>query len=304
MLAHKKQSGSFRLMLKETKYGCQTIFAALFRVIITLGTDQESLEVITRNRTIACAVICSSVLLPLADTFSDILLTVEWLGAGEKSSDFFFGQMSLAILVVSALVTSIAMFGIECDGLAFDVNPGYWYNSESGFFHPVLGLLLSITDVRLPVVAALQIGDIIRHGVDDKYLVGPAEAPDRELGGKAATEMFRMFTPGASIVMALRLFELLGETILELLLQTYKASVEYFRQGVAPSLVLRVSIVVSFLTLAIGIVTTLLNLERFPTKLLATIYCLECLVARFAVLTALFVEFGYGGLYFTCVAYA
>ena len=60
------------------------------------------------------------------------------------------------------------------------------------------------------MVAALQIGDIIRHGVDDKYLVGPAEAPDRELGGKAATEMFRMFTPGASIVMALRLFELFG----------------------------------------------------------------------------------------------
>jgi hypothetical protein len=66
---------------------------------------------------------------------------------------------------------------------------------------------------------------------------------------------------------------------------------------------LRASITISFLTLAFGIVATLLNLEKFPTKLLATIYCLASLIARFAVFTAMFVEFGYEALYFFIPAY-
>ena len=49
--------------------------------------------------------------------------------------------------------------------------------------------------------------------------------------------------------------------------------------------------------------SVLLNKERFPTKLLATVYCLAGLIARLAVLTAVFVEFGFNGLYFAIPAY-
>jgi len=50
-------------------------------------------------------------------------------------------------------------------------------------------------------------------------------------------------------------------------------------------------------------VSVLLNKERFPTKLLATVYCLAGLIARLAVLTAVFVEFGFNGLYLAIPAY-
>ena len=49
--------------------------------------------------------------------------------------------------------------------------------------------------------------------------------------------------------------------------------------------------------------SVLLNKERFPTKLLATVYCLAGLIARLAVLTAVFVEFGFNGLYLAIPAY-
>ena len=70
----------------------------------------------------------------------------------------------------------------------------------------------------------------------------------------------------------------------------YKAAFEYFVFAIVPELLLQVSITISCLTLAFGIVATLLNDEKFITKLLATVYCLVSLIARFAVFTAMFVE--------------
>lgn len=70
-----------------------------------------------------------------------------------------------------------------------------------------------------------------------------------------------------------------------------------------PSLLLQASIIISFLTLAVGITSIMLNLEKFPTKMLATLYCLASLIARFAAFTAVLVEFGYGGLYLIIPAF-
>ena len=83
----------------------------------------------------------------------------------------------------------------------------------------------------------------------------------------------------------------------------YKATYEYFLHNIEPELLLRVSIVISFSTLAFGIVAVLLNQEKLPTKLLATVYCLVSLIARFAVFTAMFVEFGYTALSLIIPAY-
>ena len=83
----------------------------------------------------------------------------------------------------------------------------------------------------------------------------------------------------------------------------YKAAFEYFVFAIVPELLLQVSITISCLTLAFGIVATLLNDEKFLTKLLATVYCLVSLIARFAVFTAMFVEFGYTALSLIIPAY-
>ena len=100
--------------------------------------------------------------------------------------------------------------------------PGYLYNEESGNFAPVLGFFLSMTELRLPVTALIQANDIRKNGVTDKYTKGPSAVSDEEVGKNGGLgENLKMFTPGASIIIALKLFEYLGETTLELLLQTY-----------------------------------------------------------------------------------
>ena len=114
------------------------------------------------------------------------------------------------------------MFYIEWDGESGSNTgntffPDYLYDKKYGLFHPILGLFLSLTELRLPVLAMIQIYDITMNGVDDKYLIGPADIN----GNDCADPDRKMFAAGASMIMALRLFELLGETTLELLLQTY-----------------------------------------------------------------------------------
>ena len=94
---------------------------------------------------------------------------------------------------------------------------------EGGLFHPGLGFFLSMTELRLPAIAILQAYDIRKNGVTDKYIKSPVNISDKEahVNGNWGSKL-KMFSPGASIIMAMRLFELLGETTLELLLQTYE----------------------------------------------------------------------------------
>ena len=187
-------------------------------MIASFGQNEDALNVIRKNRLITVLVLLSSVALPIADTGSDILLTYEWLDAGPSSDEYWFGQMSLAIMIISVAIPGFVMFYIEWDGEWGSGNtffPDYLYDEKYGYFHPILGLFLSLTELRLPVLAMIQIYDITMNGVDDKYLVGPADVQYSADGDRA------MFSAGASMIMALRLFELLGETTLELLLQTY-----------------------------------------------------------------------------------
>ena len=202
---------------------CRGTLAALVRVAVSLGQDEDALNAIRKNRLIAVLVLLSSVALPIADTGSDIALTYEWLDAGPSSGDYWFGQMSLAIMIISTVIPGSVMLYIEWEGPydsgsnANTFRPDYLYHKKYGLFHPILGLFLSLTELRLPVLAMLQIYDITMNGVDDKYLVGPMDVNS----GDCAESTRHMFAAGASMIMALRLFELLGETTLELLLQTY-----------------------------------------------------------------------------------
>ena len=79
-----------------------------------------------------------------------------------------------------------------------------------------------MTELRLPAVAFLQAYDIRKNGVTDKHIKSPAAIGDEDANsnGGGYGSALKLFQPGAPIIMALRLFELLGETTLELLLQT------------------------------------------------------------------------------------
>ena len=198
---------------------------AISAVILSLGANQDAVNVVVRIKGVAILILLSSVVLPISDTGSDIALTAEWLQSG--GDEKWFGEVSLAIIVVSAFIPAVAMGFIEwaaTNGGSFFQQfcyPGYLYNEESGNFAPALGFFLSMTELRLPVTALIQVNDIRKNGVTDKYIKGPSAVSDEEAEETGALgSLLKMFTPGASIIIALRLFELLGETTLELLLQT------------------------------------------------------------------------------------
>ena len=198
---------------------------AIWQVIISLGTDQNALNFIVRVKGIAILILLSSVVFPISDTGSDIALTAEWLQSG--GDEKWFGEVSLAIIVVSAFIPACAMLIIEGYAVRFEGEsyfqllcyPGYLYNQKTGNFAPALGFFLSMTELRLPVTALLQANDIWKNGVTDKYTKGPSTISKED--EVDFNHFFKMFASGASIIMALRLFEYLGETALELLLQTY-----------------------------------------------------------------------------------
>ena len=154
-------------------------------------------------------------------------------------------------------------------------------------FNPVFGLVLAITQMRLPVMVALSAYDIAINGVSDIYLQGPAErgVGDIDLTGQA-------MATGASGILFIKTFELLCETTAELTLQFYKNSYDYFAKDEAPPFLLKFGISISLCTMAFGCAGAFLNLEHMPTKICATCYFLSCLVARFAVMPSLFIEFG------------
>ena len=250
------------------------IFKNVALVLVTCGGDEAAIARLMKHRVVAICFLVTSIFLPVSDTSSDVALTYEWLQP--DSGDEWFGKVSLAILCVSTLLPAGLLLFFE----ALD-------DSDTRMFNPVFGFVLSITQMRLPVMVALSAYDIAINGVSDIYLQGPAErgVGDIDLTGQA-------MATGASGILFIKTFELLCETTAELTLQFYKNSYDYFAKDEAPPFLLQLSISISLCTMAFGCAGTFLNLEHMPTKICATCYFLSCLVARFAVMTSLFIEFG------------
>jgi len=250
------------------------IFKNVALVLVTCGGDEAAIARLMKHRVVAICFLVTSIFLPVSDTSSDVALTYEWLQP--DSGGEWFGKVSLAILCVSTLLPAGLLLFFE----ALD-------DSDTRMFNPVFGFVLSITQMRLPVMVALSAYDIAINGVSDIYLQGPAErgVGDIDLTGQA-------MATGASGILFIKTFELLCETTAELTLQFYKNSYDYFAKDEAPPFLLQLSISISLCTMAFGCAGTFLNLEHMPTKICATCYFLSCLVARFAVMTSLFIEFG------------
>lgn len=255
------------------------IFKNVALVLVTCGGDEAAIARLMKHRVVAICFLVTSIFLPVSDTSSDVALTYEWLQP--DSGDEWFGKVSLAILCVSTFMPAVLLFFFESHG--FGNFNGKLYDWDTHIFNPVFGIVLSITQMRLPVMAALSAYDIAINGVSVIYLEGPAER-----GGDIEASVLS----GASGILFIKMFELLCETTAELTLQFYKNSYDYFVKDEAPPFLLQLSISISLCTMAFGCAGTFLNLEHMPTKICATCYFLSCLVARFAVMTSLFIEFG------------
>ena len=245
--------------------------------------DEAAIARLMKHRVVAISFLATSIFLPVSDTISDVVLTYEWLQ--HDSGDEWFGKVSLAILCVSTFMPAVLLFFFESHG--FGNFNGKLYDWDTHIFNPVFGIVLSITQMRLPVMAALSAYDIAINGVSDLYIKGPAE---RDFSGPDS--LAQAIASGASGILFIKMFELLCETTAELTLQFYKNSYDYFVKDEAPPFLLKFSIGISLSTMAFGCAGTFLNLEHMPTKICATCYFLSCLVARFAVMPSLFIEFG------------
>ena len=266
------------------------IIALGCKVLFSLGADEDAMKKLSQNRIFAICQLMCSVALPIADSVSDVLLTVEWLTGDQR----WYGRVSLSILIVSELLPAGVFFCAESE--FFDRVPLFRapvYDWESKRFNPFLGVVISMTGMRLPANAAIQIYEIATNGVGDEYILSAGE---RGVGAET-------FLTGATGIMCLKCFELLCETTSELFLQTYKGGHDHFVKDEEPSRLLKMSISISLCTLASGVAGAQLNLEQFMTKALATVYLLACLVARFAVMVSMFVAFGKNALGFALGAY-
>ena len=204
-----------------------SVKVAFFKVIRSFGTDKEVLNFFLRKRWVAVPKISISIVLPMLDSASDLLLLYEWMAPGKRGEDYWFGCVSLGIIITSVFIPAVVMLfialGVHRSYMMENSNRSYiFYHPENGFFHPLIGFFLSIVKLRLPVTAAIQAYDVIKNGVDDKYLRGPARITNNvaEITSGPTGRLLKVFTPGLSIILALKLFELMGETTLELVLQT------------------------------------------------------------------------------------
>ena len=278
-----------------SEWSVTAIFVYGFRLLISLGNDEKALRVLTQNIWIAIALLIMSIAFPLADTYTDVHLTYDWL---KSDDDFWYGKISLAILCVHPFVTAFWMLAVESK-----FGSVFWhakaFDFESGMFHPILGFVLTVTQLRLPFTALLQIFDVWHNGVHDKYMTTPVKA-DQKLD---QNEFLRRFTRGYSGLLMLKMYELLGESMPEMLLQTFKLAIDFFDKDIMPDALLVGSILVGLCTFSFGVTGMLLNREQLATRLLATLYFLTSLVARVAVLIVLFIEFGKWTITFVVFAF-
>ena len=224
---------------------------------------------------------------------SDLALTWIWLSPG--SDDLWWGRMSLAILIVSTLLPSVWLLLIDIT--VYDRSKGCLYNAETATFYPAVGFALSITALRIPVVACIQIHDIVVNGVDDIYVDGPTGAQGR------GEDLRSLFLRGRSAILLLKMFELLCETVSELFLQSYKTLFDYFEKGESPDAILVVSMSISICTLTFGLTGVFLSLEDVATQTLAMLYLTLALVVRYQVVIIMFIKFQRQALAFVAIMF-
>ena len=125
------------------------------------------------------------------------------------------------------------------------------YDRAIRYFHPAFGCCLSLTGLRLPCFTAIQLARICGSGLDEDDHKRPSQ-----LSG------FALYFRGQSSIIILKLFELVCESIPELLLQTYVGALRYYKYGEPPGLWLASSLLISLSAVTLGVVSAYLSDEK------------------------------------------
>ena len=266
-------------------------------VTAAMSGEDTSGPAVVRSRWLIVLIMLVNTIIPIIDSMSDVMVTWGWWAEGGVFR--FYAELSIATMAFSLVLPAVFYFyleGLEEDGSLL-THEGFTddarvlrercgacrlYDRSKRFFHPAFGCCLSLTGLRLPCFTAIQLARICGAGLDEDDHKRPSQ-----LSG------FALYFRGQSSIIILKLFELVCESIPELLLQTYVGALRYYKYGEAPNLWLASSLLISLSAVTLGVVTAYLSDEQsLVTGVLATVYCLGVIVLRFAVHAALFVEFG------------
>ena len=131
-----------------------------------------------------------SVLLPISDTLSDWLVTLSLLGSSDPTMNSF-GVTSLVLIVLANSAQAAFFTWWESDP----------EHAEHAQFHPLVGFMLTMSNLRLPVTAFIDSCQILLYGI----------SPDDTKAPKHQA-MNKIFTGGSNIIF-LKVFEIMFETV-------------------------------------------------------------------------------------------
>jgi len=186
-------------------------------------------------------------------------------GAG-RSSDMALYWAMPGILLGAPISFTVGAFVIG-------VGYGSLLNNLPSFF-------LSLTGLRLPVMAALDGYQIITKGLQ------PDNIRD------STSKVWERILVGSSGVALLKVLELLFEVIPELLLKAYVMGYKGVVLGESLSTILVLSSMVGCYSAAYSIGSTYFCSEKFKPKVLVSLFMGNMCIARFAVHVALFIDLG------------
>jgi hypothetical protein len=251
-------------------------------------SSAEARELLRYYKVVVVAVLFSSIAFPIADTYSDISVCIQWLTSKDVELREY-GWISLGLLFGSLVPMAIFMYYIETNC------------KKDRRWDPKWGCLLSFSFLRMPVSAICDsVGIILKDKVVKSDLEGlPSKGGIVDTRGIDTQKRFLRGLGGSSI---LRLFELVCESTLQLMLQSYVVTWRHFKYGERPDVTIIFSIVVSLLTLAFGLVSLYASRSNMIVQVFASVHVFFLLVVRFAVHAALFVKFGHVAVCFVFVA--
>ncbi len=238
----------------------------------------EARALLQYYKVVVIALLLYSAILPIVDTYSDINVCAKWL-MSEDAELREYGKVSLGLLFGSLVPMTIFMFKIETNC------------KRDRRWDPRIGVLLSISFLRMPVSA---LWDSFEIALKDKVVKKDLEGlpTSGEIVDTRAIGTQKRFVRGLGAIAILRLFEMVCESTLQLLLQSYVVAWRHFKYNEGADLFLIFSIVMSLLTLAFGLVSLYASQSNLVVQILASCFVFLMLVVRFAVHAALFVKLG------------
>ena len=259
-----------KYVLAVVRDSCMAIFGHELH-----ATDAYN-DVVKRKWAVAIFLLVAT-LVKVLDTVSDVLVTVNWWrNDGQVNSRRSYAQFSVAILAVSAGVS--LMFSVA--------NVGQLESWGSWIFV----ILFSLLDLNVVPWAALLWLDVWTG----------QKPPEDVFSTKDMEIKFNVRNPKV-IWKLMKALEFILEAVPELTLQSYAAAFEFFDDDKTPSVLLQLSITVSVLSIAAGVSTTYLWCETLKVQIWGAYFFAGTLIARIAICTFAFVEFGRFAMIFVAI---